>query len=143
MSSGIISELTSILKLWLAYSCRNMQEQVDSKSSSNCLIFIGKLNGLVQNLLADTLHYSYLYKVFHLQHNPNYYIWTPCRGTMKNYYKILVSKFEWKRPKHRWKATVKIDLEKKWYDSMDWIHMTHDRFQWLTLVNTVMNLLVQ
>jgi uncharacterized protein involved in tolerance to divalent cations len=36
----------------------------------------------------------------------------------------------------------RIILEKKIVSCVDWIHLTHVRYQWRALVNMVMNLLV-
>jgi hypothetical protein len=35
---------------------------------------------------------------------------------------------------------IKIDLGKRGWGDMDWIHLAQDRGQWMALVNTVMNL---
>jgi hypothetical protein len=67
-------------------------------------------------------------------------------GEMKNSYKILVRKPEWKRPlgrqRRRWEDNIKTDLRKIVFGDVDWIHMARDRDRWRALVNTVMNLRV-
>jgi hypothetical protein len=67
-------------------------------------------------------------------------------GAIRNAYKILVGKLEWKipfgRPRRRWKDNIRMDLEKIGWESVDWIHLSQDRDQWRALVNTVMNLWV-
>jgi hypothetical protein len=35
------------------------------------------------------------------------------------------------------------DLKEVRYESVDWIHVAQDRVQWLSVLNTAMNLLVQ
>jgi hypothetical protein len=45
------------------------------------------------------------------------------------------------RPRHRL-GNIKMDLRKPGSSGMDWIHLTQDRDQWQTLVNTVTNLQV-
>jgi len=46
------------------------------------------------------------------------------------------------RPKRGWEDNIKMDLKEMGYQSVHWIHMTENRFQWRVPVNTVMNLLV-
>jgi hypothetical protein len=59
---------------------------------------------------------------------------------MKNAYKILVRKSEGKRtlgrPKRRWVDNIRMDLR----ESVDWMHLARDRYQWRALVNTALNL---
>jgi hypothetical protein len=59
---------------------------------------------------------------------------------------ILVGKPEGKRPlgrpRRRWVYNIKMDLREIGWDRMDWIDLAHDRDQWMTLVNTIMNLRV-
>jgi hypothetical protein len=53
-------------------------------------------------------------------------------------------KTEWKkplvRPRSRWEDNIKVDDTE--CEGVDWIQMAHDRAQWRTFVNTVINLLV-
>jgi hypothetical protein len=64
----------------------------------------------------------------------------------RNAYRILVGKPEGKRPlgrsRHRCVENIKMDLRESGWDGMDWIDLAHNRDQWRTLVNTVMNLRV-
>jgi hypothetical protein len=59
---------------------------------------------------------------------------------------MLVGKPEGKRslgrPRSRWVDNIKMDLREIGWGGMDWIHLTQDRDQWRTLVNTVMNICV-
>jgi hypothetical protein len=57
-------------------------------------------------------------------------------GVMRNAYKILVEEPVRKRPlgRRRWRDNVK----EIGYDSVDWIHLPQDRYQWRSLANTVM-----
>jgi hypothetical protein len=45
------------------------------------------------------------------------------------------------RPRRTW-VDVKMDLREIRSGGMDWIELAQDRDQWMTLVNTVMNLRV-
>jgi hypothetical protein len=59
---------------------------------------------------------------------------------MRSAYKILVGKYEGKRPfgrpRHRWECNIRMDLwEIRWKD-VDWIHLTQHRDQWWSLVNS-------
>jgi hypothetical protein len=64
-------------------------------------------------------------------------------GEMTNAYNILVGKPEGKRPLGRyrrgWEDNI-MDLKVTGWEGVDWIHLAHDRDQWWTLVNTVINL---
>jgi hypothetical protein len=64
-------------------------------------------------------------------------------GEMRNAYKTLVGKREFKRklgrPRRRWKDTVRIDLRETGWEVVVWIHLAQDRDQWRTIVNTVIN----
>jgi hypothetical protein len=65
---------------------------------------------------------------------------------MRNAYKILAEKPEGKRPlgrpRRRWEDNIKVDLREIGIEGVDWIELAHDRDQWRTCVNVVMNLLV-
>jgi hypothetical protein len=54
---------------------------------------------------------------------------------------------ELKRPfgrlRRRWESNIELDLVEKGWEDVDWIHLAQDRTQWLDLVTTVINLLVQ
>jgi hypothetical protein len=67
-------------------------------------------------------------------------------GYMRNVYKILVGKPEWKRPlvrsRRRWEDNIRIDLREVGWESVVWFHLAQERDQWLYLVNTVTNLRV-
>jgi hypothetical protein len=45
------------------------------------------------------------------------------------------------RRRRRWED-IRMDLREIGWEDVDWIHPAHDRYQWRTLVNTVMNLRV-
>jgi hypothetical protein len=61
-------------------------------------------------------------------------------------YRVLVGRPKDKRPlgrpRHRWEDNIKIDLREIGMDGVNWIWLAEDRVQWLTFVNTVMNLWV-
>jgi hypothetical protein len=61
-------------------------------------------------------------------------------------YRILVVKPGGKKPIgkpiRRWVDNIKMDLREIGCDGMDWIDLAHDRDQWRTVVNMVMNLRV-
>jgi hypothetical protein len=44
------------------------------------------------------------------------------------------------RPRHRWVDIIKMDIREIGWDGVDSIDMAQDRDQWITLVNTVLNL---
>jgi hypothetical protein len=71
---------------------------------------------------------------------------TACIGEMRNAYKILVGKPEWKRPLkrpgYRWEDNIKMDLRETGWEGVDWIHLAQDMDQWLAVANKVMNLRV-
>jgi hypothetical protein len=68
-------------------------------------------------------------------------------GEERGVYRVLVGKPEGKRPlgrsRLRWKANIRMVLQKVGCGGMDWIGLAHDRDRWLALVNAVMNLWVQ
>jgi hypothetical protein len=59
-------------------------------------------------------------------------------------YRVLVGKSEGKRPlrrpRHRWKDSIKMDLQEVGWGSVDWIDLDQNRDRWKDLVNAVMNL---
>jgi hypothetical protein len=62
-------------------------------------------------------------------------------------YRVLVGRLErGKRPlgipRRRWEDNIKMDLREIGIDGANWIRLSHDRIQWRTFVNTVMNLCV-
>jgi hypothetical protein len=65
---------------------------------------------------------------------------------MRNVYKILMGKPEWKRPlrrpRRRWEDDIKISyiLREIGYGDVDWIQLAEDRDQWMDFVNTMMNI---
>jgi hypothetical protein len=66
---------------------------------------------------------------------------------MRNAYKILVGKFEGKRPlgipRRRWEDNNRMNIREMGWEGVDWINLAQDRGQWPVFVNTVMNLRVQ
>jgi hypothetical protein len=62
-------------------------------------------------------------------------------------YKILIRKYEGKRPlgrpRHWKKDNIKVHLQETVCECLDWIHMTQVRVQWWDLMNMVMKLQVQ
>jgi hypothetical protein len=67
-------------------------------------------------------------------------------GEKRNMCSLLVEKPEGKRPlgrpRRRWMNNIKIDLLDIGSSVVDWIDLTHDRYRWRALVNSVMNLRV-
>jgi hypothetical protein len=67
-------------------------------------------------------------------------------GEERKIYKVSVGKSEGKRPlgrpRSRWEDEIRINLSEIGRESVEWIHMAHDRDRWRALVNTVMNLRV-
>jgi hypothetical protein len=57
---------------------------------------------------------------------------------------MFMGKLEGKRAvgrfRHRSENNIKTDLSEMGWDGMDWNYLAQDRDQWMTLVNTVMNL---
>jgi hypothetical protein len=65
-------------------------------------------------------------------------------GEGRGVYRVLVGRPEGKRPlgrpRRRWVDNIKIDLREIGIDGANWFQLAQDRVQWLTSVNTVMNL---
>jgi len=57
-----------------------------------------------------------------------------CIERMRNSYKISVGKTEGerplRRPRHRWKDNIRMDLKEIGWKAVDWIHLAKDRDQW-------------
>jgi uncharacterized short protein YbdD (DUF466 family) len=68
------------------------------------------------------------------------------RGEIRNAYKILVGKPDWKKllgkPRHSWKDNIRMDLREIGRECVDWMNLVWDRDQPQALVNMVMNLQV-
>ena len=64
-------------------------------------------------------------------------------GEGRDVHGVLVGKPEGKRPlgrpRHRWKDTIKMDLQEVGGGCGDWMELDQDRDRWWALVNTVMN----
>jgi hypothetical protein len=58
-----------------------------------------------------------------------------------------MGKPEGKRPlgrsRRRWEDNIKVDLQEVRCEGMDWIDVAQDRESWRTILNAVINLLVQ
>jgi hypothetical protein len=67
-------------------------------------------------------------------------------GEKRNVYRLLVRKPEGKRPlgrpRRRWIDNIKMDLLEIGLSFEDWIGLAQDRYRWIALVNSVMNLRV-
>jgi hypothetical protein len=67
-------------------------------------------------------------------------------GKKRNAYRLLIGETEGKRPlgrpSHRREDNIRMDLRGVRWKGMDWIHLTQDRDQWRSPVNTVMKLRV-
>jgi hypothetical protein len=64
-------------------------------------------------------------------------------GEMRNSYKILVGKPEWKRPlgspRRRWEDNIRMDLKETEWEYAGWIHVTQDRDRRWDVENTIIN----
>jgi hypothetical protein len=64
-------------------------------------------------------------------------------GEMRNSFKILVRKFEEKRPlrrpRYRWDNNIRMDLREIGWEDVDWIHLAQDSDHWWAFVNMAMN----
>jgi hypothetical protein len=67
-------------------------------------------------------------------------------GEGRGVYRVLVGKREGKRPlgrpRLRWEANIKMDLQGVGCGCMYWIELAQDRDRWQALVSVVMNLQV-
>jgi hypothetical protein len=67
-------------------------------------------------------------------------------GEGRGVHRVLEGKLQGKRPmgrpRHRWEANIKMDLQKMGCCGMDWIELAEDREKWRVLVNAVMSLRV-
>ena len=67
-------------------------------------------------------------------------------GEGRGVYRVLVGKPEGKRPmgrpRHRWEANIKMDLQEVGCEGMNWNKLAEDRDRWWALVNAVVNLQV-
>jgi len=43
-------------------------------------------------------------------------------------------------PRHRWEDNIKMYIKRKECESVDWIHLAQDKFQWQVFLKTVMRL---
>ena len=69
-----------------------------------------------------------------------------CIGEERGVYRILVGKWEGRRPlgrpRRRWVDNIRMDLQEVGCGYMDWIGLAQDRDRWRTFVSAVMNLWV-
>jgi hypothetical protein len=67
-------------------------------------------------------------------------------GERRVVYRVLVGNPEGKRPlgrpRSRWEANFKMDLQEVGCEGMDWIDLSKDRGRWRAIVNATMNLRV-
>jgi hypothetical protein len=62
---------------------------------------------------------------------------------MRNAYKIVGNpegKGPLGRPRRRWEDDIKMDLNERWWESVDWIHVAQDWDRWRAHVNAAVNL---
>jgi len=68
---------------------------------------------------------------------------TQIAGDVRNAYKVVVGNPERKRPlgsrSRRWEDNIRMDPRIMGSEVVDRMHLTEDRDQWWTVVNTVMN----
>jgi hypothetical protein len=64
-------------------------------------------------------------------------------GEMRNAYRILVWKPEWKRqlgrPRCGWEDNIKMDLGAIGLEDVDWVHLAQDIDWWQAVMNTKAN----
>jgi hypothetical protein len=67
-------------------------------------------------------------------------------GEGRGVYTVLIERPEGKGPlgrrRRRWEDNIKMDLREIRIDGANWIQLAQDRVQWLTFLNTVLNLRV-
>jgi hypothetical protein len=65
-------------------------------------------------------------------------------GANRNVCRVLLRKPEEERllrkPRHRWKYDIEMDLKEIGWGCMDWINMAQDRDQWQVLEKMVLSL---
>ena len=57
-------------------------------------------------------------------------------------FKILTGKIPLARSRHRWKDTIRMDLEEIRINGGNWVDLAQDRDYWRALVNAALNLRV-
>jgi hypothetical protein len=64
-----------------------------------------------------------------------------CRGERRGVNRVLVGKPEGKnplgRPRHSRENNIKMELQEKGWEGMDWFDLAQDRDRWQALVNAV------
>jgi hypothetical protein len=67
-------------------------------------------------------------------------------GGNRNAYRMVVGERKGKGPlerlSRRWVDNIKMGLREKVWGDMNWIYLAQDRDQWMTFVNTVINVWV-